>query len=94
MSTDVTQEIKDDKGNRKERVGLVVSTAMDKTITVAVDRVKEHRLYNKALHHTKKYKAHDAENTCNVGDTVRIRETSPISKTKRWRLVEIIERAK
>ena len=94
MSTDVTQEIKDDKGNLKEREGLVVSTAMDKTITVAVDRVKEHRLYNKALRRTKKYKAHDAENTCNVGDTVRIRETRPLSKTKRWRLVEIIERAK
>lgn len=100
MSSEVTQDtdVRQDEvvasGNRKERVGLVVSTSMDKTITVAVNRFKKHPLYKKALRRTKKYKAHDAENTCNVGDTVRIRETRPLSKTKRWRLVEIIERAK
>lgn len=94
MSTESTQDTSVALGNRKERVGKVVRTAMDKTITVSVERVKEHRLYKKALRRSKKYKAHDAENTCNVGDTVRIRETRPLSKTKRWRLVEIIERAK
>ena len=82
------------RGRRKERVGLVTSAAMDKTITVSVEGVKYHRLYKKAMKDTKKYKAHDEENTCNVGDLVRIKETRPLSKTKCWRLVEIVERAK
>jgi len=83
----------EERGGRKERVGLVTSTAMDKTITVSVERVVQHRLYRKGVKQTKKFKAHDHENTCNVGDLVRIRETRPVSKTKRWRLVEVVKRA-
>lgn len=93
MSTDVTQQVETAQGNRKERIGVVTSNAMNKTITVAVERVKEHRLYKKALRQTKKFKAHDEAETCQVGDLVRIRETRPLSKTKRWRLVEVIKRA-
>jgi len=81
-------------GHRKERVGTVVSTKMDKTISVAVQRTIPHALYKKARKSTKKYKAHDAENTCQEGDLVRIRETRPLSKSKRWMLVEVLERAK
>jgi len=81
-------------GRRKERVGVVVSDKMNQTITVAVERMVEHSLYKKGIKRTKKFKAHDQENTCRVGDRVRIRETRPLSKTKRWRLVEVIERAK
>lgn len=81
------------RGSRKERVGLVTSNAMDKTITVSVEGVKYHRLYRKAMKWTKKYKAHDEKNECQVGDTVRIRETRPLSKTKRWRLIDIVKRA-
>lgn len=81
-------------GNRKERVGIVVSNKMDKTITVAVERLVQHPLYKKSIKQTKKFKAHDETNQCNVGDTVRIQETRPLSKTKRWRLVEVVERAK
>ena len=80
-------------GIRKERVGVVTSTAMQKTITVAVQMTKMHRLYKKALKRTKKFKAHDEEQACNVGDVVRIRETRPLSRTKRWRLVGIVKRA-
>ena len=83
----------EERGHRKERVGVVTSNAMDKTITVSVEGVKYHALYKKAMKSTKKYKAHDEQNTCNVGDLVRIRESRPLSKTKRWRLVEIIQRA-
>ena len=79
---------------RKVRTGKVTSNKMDKTIVVAVvDNVK-HPLYKKIIKRTYKLKAHDAENTCNIGDTVRVMETRPLSKDKRWRLVEIIERAK
>ena len=81
------------RGPRKERVGVVTSAAMDKTITVSVERVKQHRLYQKSIKWTKKFKAHDKDNTCQVGDVVRIRETRPLSKTKRWRLIEIVKRA-
>ncbi|MBI2431333.1 MAG: 30S ribosomal protein S17 [Candidatus Hydrogenedentes bacterium] len=81
------------RGQRKERIGLVVSNAMNKTITVAVEAQKPHRLYQKSTKWTKKFKAHDEENQCNPGDLVRIQETRPLSKTKRWRLVEIIKRA-
>jgi len=73
-------------------VGVVVSNAMDKTITVAVERQYQHPLYQKGIKRTKKYKAHDEGNACNVGDTVRIRETRPLSKTKCWRMVEIVKR--
>ncbi|MBQ4473330.1 MAG: 30S ribosomal protein S17 [Lachnospiraceae bacterium] len=79
---------------RKTRVGMVVSNKMDKTIVVAVvDNVK-HPLYNKIVKRTYKLKAHDENNECNIGDRVRVMETRPLSKDKRWRLVEIIERAK
>ena len=79
---------------RKERTGVVVSNKMDKSITVAVKRKVKHPIYGKFINKTKKLMAHDEENTCNVGDTVRISETRPLSKNKTWRLVEIIERAK
>ena len=82
-----------ERGHTKERVGLVTSTAMSKTITVAVERLVQHALYKKAIKRTKKLKAHDEQNACNVGDTVRVQETRPLSKTKRWRLVEIVKRA-
>ena len=79
---------------RKERVGVVTSNKMDKTITVAVKRKEKHPIYGKFVNKTKKYHAHDEKNECQIGDTVRIMETRPLSKTKRWRLIEIIERAK
>ena len=79
---------------RKERIGVVFSNKMDKTITVAVKWKEKHPMYGKFVNKTKKYHAHDEKNDCNIGDTVRIMETRPLSKTKRWRLVEIIERAK
>ena len=79
---------------RKERVGVVFSNKMDKSITVAVKWKEKHPIYGKFVSKTKKFHAHDEKNDCNIGDTVRIMETRPLSKTKRWRLVEIIERAK
>ena len=79
---------------RKERIGVVFSNKMDKSITVAVKWKEKHPIYGKLVNKTKKFHAHDEKNECNIGDTVRIMETRPLSKTKRWRLVEIIERAK
>lgn len=79
---------------RKERIGVVFSNKMDKSITVAVKWKEKHPMYGKFVNKTKKYHVHDEKNECNIGDTVRIMETRPLSKTKRWRLVEIIERAK
>ena len=79
---------------RKERFGVVFSNKMDKTITVAVKWKEKHPIYGKFVNKTKKYHAHDEKNECNIGDTVSIMETRPLSKTKRWRLTEIIERAK
>ncbi|MDT8400171.1 MAG: 30S ribosomal protein S17 [Bacteroidales bacterium] len=79
---------------RKERTGIVVSNKMDKSITVAVKRKVKHPIYGKFVNRTKKLLAHDEENTCNIGDTVRIMETRPLSKRKSWRLVEVIERVK
>ena len=79
---------------RKTRTGKVVSNRMDKTIVVAVEDHVRHPLYNKIVKRTYKLKAHDEENTCNIGDTVKVMETRPLSKDKRWRLVEVIERAK
>ncbi|MGM0601904.1 MAG: 30S ribosomal protein S17 [Bacillota bacterium] len=83
-----------DRNNRKMRTGVVVSDKMDKTITVAVERRTQHPLYKRTIKKTKKYTAHDEENVCNEGDKVKIMETRPLSKTKRWRLVEILEKAK
>ena len=79
---------------RKTRVGKVVSNKMDKTIVVAVENYVKHPLYNKIVKRTYKLKAHDEENTCNIGDIVKVMETKPISKDKRWRLVEVMEKAK
>ncbi len=79
---------------RKERIGVVVSNKMDKSIVVAVKRKVKLPIYGKFVNKTTKFTAQDDTNTCNEGDTVRIMETRPLSKTKRWRLVEIIERAK
>ncbi len=78
---------------RKVRVGKVVSDKMDKTIVVAVETYKKHPLYGKRVKYSKKFKAHDEENRAKVGDVVRIMETRPLSKDKRWRLVEIVEEA-
>jgi len=75
---------------RKLRTGYVVSDKMDKTVVVAVETLRHHRLYNKAIKHSKKYKAHDEENACRIGDKVTIAETRPLSKEKRWRVLEII----
>lgn len=85
----------EDKRNlRKERIGVVTSNKMEKSIVVSETRRVKHPLYGKFVLKTKKYHAHDETNDCNVGDTVKIMETRPLSKTKCWRLVEIIERAK
>jgi small subunit ribosomal protein S17 len=83
-----------ERNDRKERVGKVVSNKMQKTITVAVDRKVKHPIYGKFVNKTTKFKAHDEANTAGMGDTVRIMETRPLSKDKRWRLVEIVEKAK
>ncbi|MGM0414083.1 MAG: 30S ribosomal protein S17 [Bacillota bacterium] len=79
---------------RKERIGFVVSNKMDKTVTVTIERRKQHPMYKRVIKRSKKYKAHDENNECNEGDKVRIVETRPLSKTKRWRVVEILEKAK
>ena len=79
---------------RKERTGVVTSNKMDKSITVAIKWKEKHPIYGKFVNKTKKYHAHDEKNECGIGDTVKIMETRRLSKTKRWRLVQIIERAK
>jgi len=83
-----------ERKRRKTRIGIVSSDKMAKTITVAVERKVKHPIYGKFLKKTTKFHAHDEQNTAGVGDVVRIMETRPLSKTKRWRLVEIIEKAK
>lgn len=90
MTTEITTERK----LRKTRTGVVTSNKMEKTITVAVVRKLKHPKYGKFLKKTKKFHAHDEKNECNIGDTVKIMETRPLSATKRWRLVEIVEKAK
>ena len=84
----------EERNRRKTRVGIVVSDKMDKTIVVSAEDFVRHSLYGKAVKRTKKFKAHDEQNECRVGDKVRIMETRPLSKDKRWRLVEIVEKAK
>ena len=79
---------------RKERVGVVVSNKMDKSITVQINRKVKHPVYGKFVKHSNKFIAHDEKNDCNIGDTVKIMETKPLSKNKCWRLTEILERAK
>jgi small subunit ribosomal protein S17 len=83
-----------ERGRRQERRGVVVSSAMDKTIVVKVDTIKAHPRYKKVVRRSTKFHAHDEENSANVGDVVRIVETRPLSKTKNWRLAEIVEAAK
>ena len=84
----------EERNLRKTRVGKGVSNKMDKTIVVAIQDNVKHPLYKKIVKRTVKFKAHDEQNECNIGDTVKIMETRPLSKDKRWRLVEIVERAK
>lgn len=95
MSAKAKEENKEYKsGNRKERRGIVTSDRMDKTITVRIDTAKAHRLYGKTVRRSRKLAVHDENNDAGIGDMVRIIETRPLSKNKRWRLAEIIERAK
>ena len=82
-----------ERGMRKTMTGVVVSDKMDKTVVVAVEDSTRHPVYNKIIKRTKKYKAHDEENTCKAGDKVKIMETRPFSKEKRWRVVQVIEKA-
>ena len=89
----MSEAIVDVRGNRKERVGVVVSDVQDKTIVVKVDRRTPHPLYKKIVKVSKKFTAHDENNDAKKGDTVRIVETRPLSRSKRWRLLEIISRA-
>ncbi len=91
QSTTVTTA---ERGRRKVRTGVVVSDKMDKTVLVRVDRKVTHPLYRKTVRRSSKFAAHDEQNEAHVGDTVRVMETRPISKSKRWRVVEIVERAK
>ena len=83
-----------ERNERKERIGKVVSNKMQKSITIAVNRKVKHPIYGKFLNRTTKFMAHDEKNEAGIGDTVRIMETRPLSKSKRWRLVEIVEKAK
>jgi small subunit ribosomal protein S17 len=80
------------KSRRQQKVGRVVSNKMDKTIVVAVESLKKHRIYKRTYRQTKRFHAHDEQNSCQIGDVVRIEESRPLSKTKHWRLVEIIKR--
>ena len=91
---DMTNEKATERNARKTRTGLVVSDKMDKTVVVAIERRVPHPIYGKMITRTKRLKAHDEENSAKVGDTVRIVETRPLSKDKRWRVVEIVERAR
>jgi small subunit ribosomal protein S17 len=84
----------EERNLRKERTGIVTSNKMEKTITVSIERKVKHPIYGKFVKSTKKFKAHDEKNDAKMGDTVKITETRPLSKTKRWRLVEVLERAK
>ena len=83
-----------ERNRRKVRVGRVVSDKMDKTTVVMIERLVKHPAYKRYIRRRKKYAIHDDENTCRIGDTVRFMETRPLSKNKRWRLVEVVERAK
>jgi small subunit ribosomal protein S17 len=94
MRKEEANKMEAQRGIRKTRVGVVVSDKMDKTVVVEIRTRVKHPLYGKIMNRTEKFKAHDEENSCGVGDTVRIMETRPLSKDKRWRLVEIVEKAK
>ncbi len=84
----------EERGNRKTQIGYVVSNKMDKTIVVAIESKVKHEKYSKQIKRTSRFKAHDENNECNEGDLVKIMETRPLSKDKRWRLVEVLERVK
>jgi small subunit ribosomal protein S17 len=92
--SDENTQVAPERGRRKVRTGVVVSDAMDKTVLVRIDRQVRHPLYGKTVRRSSKLAAHDEANDAHVGDTVRVVETRPVSKSKRWRLVEIVERAK
>ena len=83
-----------ERNHRKERIGIVVSNKMDKTVVISVEEKEMHPMYGKFLKKTTKFVAHDEKNECSEGDTVRIMETRPLSATKRWRIVEIVEKVK
>ena len=83
-----------ERNERKTKMGTVVSNKMEKTVVVAVERLVQHSLYSKSVRQTVKFKAHDEKNESNVGDKVKIMETRPLSKDKRWRVIEIVEKAK
>jgi small subunit ribosomal protein S17 len=83
----------EERGMRKVLTGKIVSDKMDKTVVVAVESLVRHPLYQRTIRRTKKFKAHDEENTCRIGDKVRMMETRPLSKEKRWRIIEVLERA-
>ena len=83
-----------ERGNRKIRVGVVVSDKMENTAVIAVERLVKHPVYKKFIKRTSKFKAHDAQNECQIGDLVKIMETRPLSKTKRWRVIEVLEKVK
>lgn len=93
-STEIRQEDELTRNLRKERIGVVTSNKMTKTITVAVERKVKHPIYGKFIKKTTRFHAHDEKNEASIGDVVRIQETRPLSKTKRWRLVEVIEKVK
>jgi small subunit ribosomal protein S17 len=93
-ATSATDERSEVRGTRKTRLGIVVSDKMQKTVVVAIERRFAHPVYGKMVTRTKRVKAHDEENSAKTGDTVRIMETRPLSKDKRWRVVEIVERAR
>lgn len=86
--------VTEDRGQRRVKTGRVVSNKMEKTATVSIESVVQHSLYKKTIRRSKKYKAHDENNQCNIGDLVKIMETRPLSKDKRWRVVEVLEKAK
>ena len=92
MTENEMTQSEEGRSRRKTRIGVVTSDKADKTVTVSVERRFPHPLYGKAVRRTKKYHAHDGENEYQIGDTVRIMETRPLSKTKRWRVVELLER--
>jgi small subunit ribosomal protein S17 len=94
MAEMTNEQATSERGARKSRTGLVVSDKMDKTVVVAIERRVPHPIYGKMITRTKRLKAHDEENSAKVGDTVRIVETRPLSKDKRWRVVEIVNRAR
>ncbi len=90
----MSQEMEETRNLRKTRIGQVISNKMEKSVTVAIERKVKHPIYGKFVKTTNKFMAHDEKNECNIGDTVSIMEIRPLSKNKRWRVVEILERAK